>query len=71
MKNHHLVIMVVGCLLPLAVLAAMFLFKLSVNPVLLYGLVLLCPISHLFMMGHDHGDDPQTVHAHAETTRRS
>ena len=71
MNKKHLLVMVVGCLLPLAALAAIFLFGVPINSVLLYGLVFLCPLSHLLMMGqmgHGHGDEPHAAHAHAEIT---
>jgi hypothetical protein len=73
MTRKHVLIMVAGCLLPLAALAAIFLFKLPVNSVLLVGLVVLCPLSHLLMMdqmGHDHGDEPRAAHVHAQSTDR-
>ena len=73
MTRKHMLIMVVGCLLPLAALAAIFLFRVPVNSVLLVGLILLCPLSHLLMMGqmgHDHGDEPHIAHVHAESTER-
>ncbi len=70
MTRKHMLIMVVGCLLPLAALAAIFLFQVPVNSVLLVGLVLLCPLSHLLMMGqvgHDHGDEPRAAYVYAES----
>jgi len=57
MKKSHLFIMLLCCLISVTALAAIFLFNVPVNSVLLFGLILLCPISHLFMMkfmGHDH-----------------
>lgn len=70
MKNQHLLVTVAGCVLPLAALATIILFKLPVNLVLLYALVLLCPISHLFVRAHDHWDNPRVVHVHADSTHR-
>lgn len=63
MKKSHLLIMVLCCLIPVIALAAIFLFNIPVSSVLLFGLILLCPISHLLMMkfmGHDH--------SHSETS---
>ena len=67
MKKSHLLLMFLCCLIPVAALAAIFLFNVPVNSVLLFGLILLCPISHLPIMkcmGHDHNLD-QTTEAHA------
>ena len=58
MKRKHWMLMAIGCGLPLLGLTAVFLFKLQLSSVLLFGLVLLCPLVHLLMLrshgGHDH-----------------
>ncbi len=72
MNRKHLLTTVAGWLLPLAVLAFIFLFKVQVHPMLLLGLALLCPLSHLLVMGsvgHDH-DLPRPVPVHARSTDR-
>lgn len=54
-------LMVIGCLLPLAVLAAIYVFNLPLNTVVVGALILLCPLSHLLMMrylGHSHSTPP-------------
>lgn len=58
MSKKHALMMLACCLVPLAALAAIFLFKIPVSTVLWIGLVLFCPLSHLLMMKylpHDHG----------------
>jgi hypothetical protein len=63
MSNKHIFIMLVCCLIPLAALGAVYLFDIPINIVLLAGMVLLCPISHLLMMKfmmQDHGASQHT-----------
>lgn len=65
MQNHNHggigkigLLMVIGCLLPLTVLAAIYVFNLPLNLVVVGVLILLCPLSHLLMMrymDHSHG----------------
>lgn len=49
------------CMAPIAAIVAVTVFQVPLSSMLLFGLVLLCPLSHLLMMrGHGHGSD----HAH-------
>ena len=53
--------MAVGCALPLVVIAAWLFWSKAVNDYVIWLLVLLCPLAHVFMMrGHGHGG--QTAH---------
>ena len=69
MNKRHIWIMLLCCLLPLIGLAAIFLFNFPANTVLYFGLILLCPIAHFFMMGqmgHDDSTEQHSRHIHGE-----
>ena len=71
MKKSHLWLMLLCCLIPVIGLAAVYLFKVPVSNVIFYGMILLCPLSHIFMMkfmGHDHSQsDTHSEHQHPST----
>ena len=50
MEKRHLVVMVLCCLIPIAAVAAVFLFKIPVSAPVLAVLFLLCPLSHIGLM---------------------
>ncbi len=58
MNKKHGLLILACCLVPLAAWAAIFTFRIPTDAVLLVGLTLFCPLSHLammkFMLGHDH-----------------
>ena len=76
MKKSHMWMMVLCCLIPVVGLVAVYFFKVPLSNVVFYGMVLLCPLSHLLMMrfmGHDHSSvEEHSQHQHhtgAVTTR--
>jgi len=67
MNKKHLLIMLVCCLLPITVLASIYVFKIPIRTVLWIALLLACPLSHLFMMkamSHKHGEVNPSLHPH-------
>jgi uncharacterized membrane protein len=68
MKKSHMLLMLLCCLIPVVGLVLVYFFKVPLNNVLFYGMVLLCPLSHLLMMrfmGHEHSTTQQnTQHQH-------
>ncbi len=71
MNKKHMLLMLACCLVPLIALGAVTIFHIPLNTVLLYGMILICPISHLFMMrgmthgeGHDHEHGQEQNHVH-------
>ena len=71
----HLLIMLLCCLVPLLAVGAVWLFHVPVSRVLLVGLVLLCPLSHLLMMrgmmGHSHSQPEQKAAERASGSERA
>jgi len=50
MKKSHMLLMLLCCLVPIAGLIAISVFKLPLSNVLFWAMVLICPISMFFMM---------------------
>jgi len=49
-NKKHLWIMLAGCLVPLAAILAVAVFKVPLGTVGIFALLLLCPLGHLLMM---------------------
>jgi hypothetical protein len=59
MIGKHGLLMLICCLIPIIAIGAVRLFDIPLKGVLYVGLLLLCPLSHVLMMGgmrkHQHG----------------
>lgn len=68
MPKKHLLIMLACCLIPIAALMAIFVFKIAVSVVVYGAIMLFCPLSHFlmirFMGGHNHDRQPQQIQEH-------
>ena len=67
MKKSHMLLMLLCCLIPIIGLTAVYFFKVPLSNVLLYGMLLLCPLSHILMMkfmGHNHSSEQHSQHQH-------
>jgi uncharacterized membrane protein len=69
MSKKHVLIMALCCVIPLIAIGAVTIFRIPLNSVIYFGLILLCPIAHLLMMkgmmhanGHEHHESQsQTI----------
>jgi len=67
MSKKHMLIMLACCLIPVAGLAAFYVFKIPLNNIIFGVLVLACPLSHLLMMKFmmkDHNEHSPQEHSH-------
>lgn len=62
MSKKHALIMVACCLIPIAGFALASVFNIPIKSVLLYGMVIVCPLSHLLMMKFMMRGDSQAHH---------
>lgn len=63
LMNKILLICLVGLIVAFI---AVTIFKVPLNSIFLFGVILLCPLMHVFMMGgkHDHGSDKESASHH-------
>lgn len=73
MGRKHLFIMILCCLIPMAGLLAIRYFQIPVSTGVVFGLMLLCPISHVLLMKFmmDGHSDRGGAHAHQEHVKSS
>ena len=65
MSKKHTIIMMACCLIAMGAAAAVLIFKVPVNNVFIVLMFLLCPLSHILMMGMmGHGNHEDHEHKH-------
>ncbi len=62
MSKKHALIMVACCLIPIAGFALSSFFNIPIKSVLLYAMIIACPLSHLLMMKFMMHDDSPAHH---------
>ena len=67
MNKKHMLLMALCCVIGMGAVVAITLFRVPVGSLATFGLLLICPLSHVLMMifmgkHHDHGESP--VHSH-------
>lgn len=73
MSKKHTILMLACCAIGMGAVLAVFAFKIPVNSVVLGLLLLVCPLSHILMMGAmGHGKhEGQEGHDHAHMGNQS
>ncbi len=72
MNIKHWLIMIIGCLLPLIGIVAIYFFKVPISSALVFALILFCPFSHMIMMGqmaHNHSDENHGAQKYLESEK--
>ncbi len=69
MSKKMMLIMMGCCVIGMGAVAAIFLFRVPVNNVLLGVMLLVCPLSHFLMMGLMGKEHGQHEHSHTEISQ--
>jgi len=60
MGKKHLILMILCCVVPMGVIFVLFALGIPLNRLFLFAMILICPLSHIFMMRsmkhHEHDD---------------
>lgn len=69
--SKHALLMLACCLVPLALLGAVYFARVDLGGVLPFAIILLCPLMHILMMrgmGHDHAGHHEETRGQASAT---
>jgi hypothetical protein len=67
MSKKHMILMLACCLIGMGAVAAIYLFRVPTNSVLVGLMLLLCPLSHILMMRGMMGGHENHDHDHSTT----
>lgn len=67
MSKKHMILMLACCFIGIGAVAAIFLFRIPTNSVVIGLLLLLCPLSHILMMRGMMGGHENHDHSHQAT----